>query len=294
MDDEEEVIFESEDDPFAETAEGSDFLSNEIRWGWLNGAEDEWIGEPYLFQRMVEHACFESFEIDRHIGKFRHDPFIIERMRTFRVLFAGWIIGAIVIVLLSLMQPRAVALPVESGVRKPQLPLSSDATNESQRAVAALQILPPTGVLIPVAGMGPNDLHDNYLQMRGGGTRTHGAIDIMAPRGTPVVAAVDGTIRKLFTSAGGGLTIYQFDVREELVYYYAHLDRYELTMHEGLFVKQGTVIGYVGTTGNAAPDAPHLHFAIEMLPPTKEWWKGTPMNPYPILTSGLSAFGGRQ
>jgi murein DD-endopeptidase MepM/ murein hydrolase activator NlpD len=107
----------------------------------------------------------------------------------------------------------------------------------------------------------------------------------MAPRGTPVVAAVDGTIRKLFNSGGGGLTIYQFDEAEERVYYYAHLDRYADGVAEGLVVKQGTVIGYVGTTGNAAPDAPHLHFSVEVLPPTKEWWKGTPVNPYPLLTS---------
>ncbi|HEV7764293.1 MAG TPA: M23 family metallopeptidase [Thermoanaerobaculia bacterium] len=193
-------------------------------------------------------------------------------MRTFRVLFAGWIIGAIVIVLLSLMQPRAIALPVT-----PSPPQRGEGARSADE-----------GILLPVAGISPGDLHDNYMQMRGGGTRTHGAIDIMAQRGTPVLAAVDGTIHKLFTSAGGGLSIYQFDVREELVYYYAHLDRYDLMMHEGLFVKQGTVIGYVGSTGNAAANAPHLHFAIEALPPTKEWWKGTPMNPYPILTAGAT------
>lgn len=110
----------------------------------------------------------------------------------------------------------------------------------------------------------------------------HNAIDILAPRGTPVIAAVDGTIRKLFTSNAGGLTIYQFDVNEEYVYYYAHLDRYADAIGEGLYVKQGTVIGYVGTTGNAR-ETPHLHFSIDALPPTKEWWKGMPVNPYPIL-----------
>lgn len=111
----------------------------------------------------------------------------------------------------------------------------------------------------------------------------------MAPRGTPVVAAVDGTIRKLFFSKGGGITIYQFDRSEARVYYYAHLDRYADGMAEGLFVKQGTVIGYVGVTGNAPPGAPHLHFSIEVLPPTKEWWKGQPVNPYPLLTGGGGA-----
>lgn len=228
-------------------------------------------------------------------------------MRTFKILFAGWILGAAVIVLLTVLQPRAKALPAEpvrvdhANTVNPVTPASPPAkrpvnrdptarTPESAPMAIPIEIVPVTsiegGVIVPVAGIRTTDLHDNYLQLRGGGTRTHGAIDIMAPRGTPVVAAVDGTIRKLFTSAGGGLTIYQFDQREERIYYYAHLDRYDPAVREGLFVPQGTVIGYVGTTGNAAPDAPHLHFAIEMLPPTKEWWKGTPINPYPILVGG--------
>jgi peptidoglycan LD-endopeptidase LytH len=140
---------------------------------------------------------------------------------------------------------------------------------------------------VPVFGVRADELRDNYTQPRSGG-RMHGAIDILAPHGTPVVAAVDGTIRKLFTSKAGGLTIYQFDVDEKLVYYYAHLDSYANGLAENVFVKQGTVIGYVGTTGNAA-GTPHLHFSIEELPPTKEWWKGTPMNPYPLLTTRASA-----
>lgn len=213
-------------------------------------------------------------------------------MRTFRILFAGWILGGGLIVLLSVLQPRAKALPLGSGTPGPaQTPIGS--TSESGAVVPAVMAEPipipidivpiPGGVIVPVAGITADQLHDNYLQARGGGTRLHGAIDIMAPRNTPVLAAVDGTIRKLFTSAGGGLTIYQFDQGEQRIYYYAHLDRYAPSLAEGQFVRQGSVIGFVGTTGNAAPDAPHLHFAIEMLPPTKEWWKGTPVNPYPIL-----------
>lgn len=139
-------------------------------------------------------------------------------------------------------------------------------------------------ILIPVAGVTAAELRDTFSEQRGGG-RMHRAMDILAPRGTPVVAAVDGTIRKLFNSRAGGLTIYQFDREEQRVYYYAHLDRYADDVAEGLFVEQGRVIGYVGTTGNAPPGTPHLHFSIEDLPPTKEWWKGSPINPYPLLTS---------
>jgi murein DD-endopeptidase MepM/ murein hydrolase activator NlpD len=119
--------------------------------------------------------------------------------------------------------------------------------------------------------------------MRGGDTRIHHAIDILAPRGTSVIAAVDGTIRKLFNSRAGGLTIYQFDVPEQRIYYYAHLDSYAAGIDQGMFVRQGTVIGYVGTTGNAPPGTPHLHFSIENLPASKEWWKGEPVNPYDLL-----------
>ena len=207
-------------------------------------------------------------------------------------MFAGWILGGGLIVLLSVLQPSAKALPL--GTASAPIQRTGDSRTPGAFEPGRLpgnvaipvpiELAPiPGGVLLPVAGIAPDQLHDNYLQARGGGTRLHGAIDIMAPRNTPVLAAVDGTIRKLFTSAGGGLTIYQFDQREELVYYYAHLDRYAPALAEGQFIRQGSVIGFVGTTGNAAPDAPHLHFAIEMLPPTKEWWKGTPVNPYPIL-----------
>jgi peptidoglycan LD-endopeptidase LytH len=201
-------------------------------------------------------------------------------------LFAGWLLGGGLIVLLSVLQPRAKALPLSPGTSAPiQVQRTRDANGIVAVPVPINVVLIPGGVIVPVAGISPAQLHDNFLQARGGGTRLHGAIDIMAPRNTPVLAAVDGTIRKLFTSAGGGLTIYQFDQGEERIYYYAHLDRYAPDLREGQFVSQGSVIGFVGTTGNAAPDAPHLHFAIEMLPSTKEWWKGTPVNPYPILTA---------
>jgi murein DD-endopeptidase MepM/ murein hydrolase activator NlpD len=138
-------------------------------------------------------------------------------------------------------------------------------------------------LLVPVLGVDPNTLRADFDHPRGGG-RKHQAIDIRAPKGTPVVAALDGRIRKLFTSRAGGITIYQVDREEKRIYYYAHLDRYADGLREGMEVKRGDVIGYVGTTGNAPKGTPHLHFAIMNLPPTKEWWKGEAIDPYPLLT----------
>ena len=176
--------------------------------------------------------------------------------------------------------PRGRASVVTPPVPSPAVPPAALVVVPTRAPVSVTS--PASAVLLPVLGISPNELQDTYTQARSGG-RVHNAIDIPAPRGTAVIAAVDGTIRKLFTSRAGGLTIYQFDVNEERVYYYAHLDRYAPGIYEGLFVKAGTVIGYVGITGNAPPDTPHLHFAIEVLSPTKEWWKGEPVNPYPLL-----------
>ncbi len=142
-----------------------------------------------------------------------------------------------------------------------------------------------TGLLVPVSGMLPSQLVDTFTQSRGEG-RLHDAIDIMAPRGTPVVAVADGRVAKLFNSKPGGLTMYQFDVEEKQAYYYAHLDSYSPTLMEGQQVRRGDVIGYVGSTGNANPDGPHLHFAIFILGPDKKWWQGTAINPYPLLGGG--------
>jgi murein DD-endopeptidase MepM/ murein hydrolase activator NlpD len=141
----------------------------------------------------------------------------------------------------------------------------------------------PSGIIIPVAGIQRSQLRDNFADPRTG--HVHNALDIMAPRGTPVLAAVDGSVRKLFTSRAGGLTIYEFDRGEEKVYYYAHLDHYAQGLHEGSQIARGDVIGYVGTTGNAPANSPHLHFAIQVLPSTKEWWKGRAIDPFPILTA---------
>jgi murein DD-endopeptidase MepM/ murein hydrolase activator NlpD len=140
----------------------------------------------------------------------------------------------------------------------------------------------PGKLMVPVEGMALANIKDNFDQPRGS-ERHHEALDIMAPKGTRVVAAADGKVAKLFTSKPGGLTVYEFDPTEKYAYYYAHLDRYADGLQEGAVIKRGDTIGYVGATGNADPNAPHLHFAVFELTPEKQWWKGTPVNPYPLL-----------
>jgi murein DD-endopeptidase MepM/ murein hydrolase activator NlpD len=141
----------------------------------------------------------------------------------------------------------------------------------------------PRPLMMPVAGIDPRMIHDTFDEMRGGDTRRHEALDILAPRGTNVLATDDGTVKKLFTSVPGGLTVYQFDPDQRYCYYYAHLDAYAPGLHEGQILRRGDLIGYVGTTGNAAKDTPHLHFAVIRLDPDKRWWTGTAIDPYPLL-----------
>jgi murein DD-endopeptidase MepM/ murein hydrolase activator NlpD len=143
--------------------------------------------------------------------------------------------------------------------------------------------LPPTDrkLLFPLNGYDRALLRDNFDEGRG--KRRHEALDIMAPRGTPVVAVDDGRVAKLFNSAAGGLTVYQFDSTEKYAYYYAHLDRYASGLAEGAMLKRGDLLGYVGSTGNAPASAPHLHFTVFELGPDRKWWKGKAVNPYAWL-----------
>ena len=143
-----------------------------------------------------------------------------------------------------------------------------------------LEKLRSRSLTVPVRGIASDDLVSIFQDARG--TRRHEAIDILAPRGTDVVAVEDGRIMKLFTSAAGGLTIYQFDPSEMFVYYYAHLDQYAPGLKEGAMVRKGDVIGSVGTTGNAPEGTPHLHFAISKLDPDRRWWGGTALDPFLI------------
>ena len=150
-------------------------------------------------------------------------------------------------------------------------------------------VIAPSGLALPVAGVKPVELTDTYTASRGGGARVHNAIDIMAPEGRPVVAAAPGTVEKLFNSVGkGGLTAYVRSADGQWQYYYAHLSAYDSRLKEGVRIGRGDPIGLVGHTGDASPDGPHLHFAINRMGQGEGWWQGKPINPYPLL-AGKSA-----
>lgn len=152
-----------------------------------------------------------------------------------------------------------------------------------RNADAATDYLATRHIAMPVQGFDLHNLRDTFGDKRVG--HRHEALDIMAPRGTPVLAADDGKVTKLFRSVAGGITIYQEDPSQRFVYYYAHLDRYAAGLAEGQAVKRGEVIGYVGSTGNAPESAPHLHFTIFELGPDKRWWRGKAVNPFPYLVA---------
>ena len=218
-------------------------------------------------------------------------------MKPLLLFLAGLLVGANLVYFL-MRQPRLDAVSPQpqsqpQGQVQPQSPATpapppqAPAKAPVPRAQPTFPISTPRphagALLLPVRGIKPAQLRDTFNDARGGGTRGHQALDIMAPRGTPVLAAVDGHIEKLFDSDNGGLTIYEFDKAQARAYYYAHLDRYAAGLAEGKEVKRGEVIGYVGSTGNASEDAPHLHFAIFELGPEKKWWEGTAIDPFPLL-----------
>jgi len=158
--------------------------------------------------------------------------------------------------------------------------LHTQAASPPAARMAALPAALPA-MIVPVPGVDINRLTDTFNDPRDG--RKHEALDIPAPRGTPVRAAVEGNVVKLFHSKPGGTTVYQFDDSRNYCYYYAHLDRYAPGLQEGTLLRQGEVLGYVGTTGNAPPNVPHLHFAVFRLGPQKQWWKGVPLDPLPLF-----------
>jgi murein DD-endopeptidase MepM/ murein hydrolase activator NlpD len=171
--------------------------------------------------------------------------------------------------------------------------LATVAVVPSPRIALAIERLREKELLIPVAGVAPSRIEDSFTEQRDGGERKHNALDILAPRNTPILAADDGTILRMSTNALGGITIYATDRDHQFVYYYAHLDHYQRGLTAGRSIQKGDTLGFVGTTGNAPKDVPHLHFQIMLWPSDGKWWNGEPVNPYPVLHSVTPSGGAR-
>jgi murein DD-endopeptidase MepM/ murein hydrolase activator NlpD len=214
----------------------------------------------------------------------------------------GFLLGMATTVLIVTSTPRErdpVVIPetppattaAASGAIGPA-PAPRDCAEIGRRAVTADLRKPPSEtdavaylrhrtLHLPVAHVTPADLRSSFNERRGA-SRQHEAIDILAPRNTPVEAVDDGCVARLFESKAGGLTLYQFDPTLTYTYYYAHLERYADELEEGDPVRRGQIIGYVGTSGNAPPNTPHLHFAIFITGVEKRWWEGTPIDPFDV------------
>ena len=175
--------------------------------------------------------------------------------------------------------PAAAPAPrvVLAGVTAPApIPRASVSSTEAVDYILA------RGMEIPVAGATMSQLRDTFDEGRDGG-RIHRALDIMAPRGTAVLSADSGRILRVSSSALGGNSIYATDPLGRVVYYYAHLDGFQPGLTQGASVARGDTLGFVGTTGNAPKDAPHLHFQVMRMPPDGKYWDGDAINPYPLL-----------
>ena len=178
--------------------------------------------------------------------------------------------------------PRASPSPISPDSLNTAAAPSPENTQASKDLILPGNYVGTLKLIIPVVGVRPDQLRDTFIEARSEG-RVHDAIDIPAPAGTPVVAAADGEIIKLFQSERGGTTIYQLSPDKKLVFYYAHLQRYADGIAEGKFVRQGEVIAYVGNTGNAGAGNYHLHFSISVIADPKRYWEGSNINPYPLL-----------
>ena len=228
------------------------------------------------------------FAVGLAVGVAAHSTYSCVRTRASEVLAIRADRDASIDVPAAVSTPRMRATPPE------RLPSAAEGDVPKAGAPAVSRSPVPAGLPdleslrtrrleIPVEGIDRKTLRDTFAEGRAG--HVHEAIDILAPRGTPVVAVEDGRIEKLFNSARGGLTIYQFDPGGAFCYYYAHLDRYAPGLKEGQTVRRGQILGYVGTSGNAPPQTPHLHFTIFKLTDDKRWWQGAPINPFPLWSA---------
>src|ERR1051325_8855997 len=186
---------------------------------------------------------------------------------------------------------RSESPPAKSSTTKPRpkpAPTSSDdspllMTIARTDAGSTIDYLRSREMLLPVAGASMRNVEDTFNEPRDGGERVHRAIDILAERGTPILSADDGRVVRMTTSNLGGISMFTVDREARIVYYYAHMERYHPSMAEGRALSKGDTIGFVGTTGNAPKNVPHLHFQVMRMPADGRYWDGEPINPYPLL-----------
>ncbi len=208
-------------------------------------------------------------------------------------LAAGTLLAATACARPVLYYPTPESAPIQAGT---PVAISTSDTAVANATAAAMAIVSTADtrdadieymrarqILMPVAGASIAKVADSFDEARDGGERVHRAIDILAPRGTPIIAADDGIILRMTTSSLGGISMYAVDPEHRVVYYYAHMDHYHSSMSVGRSLVRGDTLGFVGTTGNAPKDTPHLHFQIMRMPADGKYWNGEPVNPYPLL-----------
>ena len=150
------------------------------------------------------------------------------------------------------------------------------------RGATEIEALREMDLMVPVDGITPAQIPDTYWSKRDGG-RLHRAADIMAAKGTPVVSSVEGAVLKVGRNTTGGIVVYTTDSERRFVFYHAHLDKVAEGLADGSTLRQGDVLGYVGTSGNALPNAPHLHFQVMRMPADGRYWEGMPVDARPFL-----------
>lgn len=192
-------------------------------------------------------------------------------------------VALVALVALAACTPGLTPLPgpADPAPDPRELPIPADPSTAGVPRDEVAALLRGKRLMVPVDGVAPERIADTFTARRG--ARIHSALDIMAPRGTPVLSADAGRVFKVRSNNLGGLTVYAIDTEERVVYYYAHLDRYAKGLAEGQPLQPGDVIGYVGTTGNAPPNTPHLHFQLLLYRGNGRWWDGDPLNPHPYL-----------
>lgn len=185
-------------------------------------------------------------------------------------------------IVLSAVRPSPEAVSLTPRTTSSPGEIADSVPQSSDLATLAAELI------IPVPGVQPSELRDTFNEPRGGGSRKHEALDILAPRGTPVLSASAGRVLKLHNSKDGGLMVYAADASDRFVLMYGHLDHYADGLIDGAPLRQGQLIGYVGTTGDAPANTPHLHFAIAHPKDVKLWWTGDAIDPRPLLQRSMA------